>query len=192
MSAPLVPPPSKDYGAFTCPRFLQRWLDVNPVTKLERTNSYITIPSFSITNTWANYSTIIAAYNFEGPNNFSLKYIIGEVSNPNYILCVMWKDSLGNTNRYMFWKGIGEVMPQSLPLYTGQVIKKNFRLEIWNINSTPSVQITPINIFTSVLGGVDYRWGNVFTLINNDGQVTNFESNGEIPITYNLIGGVQP
>ena len=69
----------------------------------------------------------------------------------------MWKDSFGNTHRYAFWKGIGEVMPFEVPLYTGQLVMKNFRLEVWNINSTPSVQITAINIYTSVLGGVDYR-----------------------------------
>jgi len=174
MPAPQVPPPASDSGALTYPRQLQRWLDVWPVTKLDRTESYITIPSFSIANTWNGYSTIIATYNFEGKNNFSLKYIVGEVSNPNYILCVMWIDTNSVTHRYMFWKGIGEVMPQELPLYTGQLVKKNFRLEVWNINSTTAVQTTAINVYTSVLGGLDYRYGNDFTLVNNDGQQTSF------------------
>ena len=77
MPAPLIPPPANDSGALTWPRFLQRWLDVNPVTKLDRVGSFITIPSFSVASTWNGYSTIVAAYNYEGKNNNSLKYIVG-------------------------------------------------------------------------------------------------------------------
>jgi hypothetical protein len=72
MPYPLVPPPLTDTGALLYPRTLQRWLDVNPVTKLTRTGTYITLPTFNINVNWLGYSDIVASFNFEGPNNFSL------------------------------------------------------------------------------------------------------------------------
>lgn len=73
MPAPLVSPPLNESGAIIQPRQLQRWLDINPVSRLERTSSFITLPAFNITYTWQGYSDIVGAFNFEGPNNFSLK-----------------------------------------------------------------------------------------------------------------------
>lgn len=172
---PLSPPPTDEAGAITQPRQLQRWLDINPVSQLTRTQAYITIPSFSIANTWMGYSTIVATYNFEGPNNFSLKALTGLLpTTPNYLLCVMWIDGSGNTHRYALWTGVGEVMPFAEVLYTGQLIKKNFRLEVWSTDNTPLVQVLPINLYTSVLGNVDYRYGSDFVLVGNDGEQTNF------------------
>lgn len=80
MAEPLSPPPTNEYGAVTQPRQLERWLDVNPVTQLTRTQAYITLPAFSIEYVWLGYSDIIASFNFEGPNNFSLIQINGSPS----------------------------------------------------------------------------------------------------------------
>jgi len=194
MSAPLVPPPASDYGALTYPRMLQRWLDTNPVTKLGRVGSYITLPSFSQAVDWLGYSDIVAAFNFKAPNNFSLKSLSSLPINPNYLLCIMWIDSSTNpytVHRYAIWKNVGEVLYFNVPLYTGQLIKKNFRFEIWSTNSTPTIQTLPINFTTSVLGGIDYRWGNDFQLVNSDTINTNFNCNTE-EIILQFLGGVQP
>lgn len=75
MSAPLVPPPADDSGALSYPRTLQQWLDPNPVTKLDRVGTYLTLPAFSVTVDWLGYSDIVAAFNFECSKNFSLKGI---------------------------------------------------------------------------------------------------------------------
>lgn len=175
MSQPLTPPPLSDYGAFTVPRILQRWLDVNPITALTRTQAYITLPSFSQTVTWQGYSDIVVAFNYEGPNNFTLTGFNVELyPTPNYCLCVAWRDENGNMNRYSLWRGVGEVIYGSVTPYAGQKIAKNFRFEIWSTNSTPAVQVNPINIYTSVLGGIDYRYGADFQLVGNDTPVTSF------------------
>ena len=47
----------------------------------------------------------------------------------------MWKDSIGNTHRYKMWENVGEVLYFSVPNYSGQLIKKNFRFEIWSVST---------------------------------------------------------
>ena len=76
MSFPLVPPPITDTGGLSCPRTLQRWLDDNPATKLTKCGTFITLPVFTANVNWLGYSDIVAAFTFEGPNNFSLLQIL--------------------------------------------------------------------------------------------------------------------
>jgi hypothetical protein len=188
MPYPLVPPPANDVGAFGVPRRLQRWLDVNPVTRLTRTSSYITLPSFSQAVTWQGYSVIVASFNFEGPNNFSLKYLTSEMPlSPNYCLCIMWKDSNNVVYRYALWKGVGEVFYFNVPLYTGQEIKKNFRFEIWSTNSTPAVQTTTLQFYTSVLGNFDYRFAGDYSLVTADAINTSFNCTTSLPPGQEVI-----
>lgn len=168
MSKPLSPPPTDEFGAVTQPRQLQRWLDINPVTQLTRTQAYITLPAFSVAVNWMGYSDIVASFNYEGPNNFSLKASTTLPLDPNFVLCIMWKDGVGNVHRYALWLDVGEVFYFNVPIYTGQKIAKNFRFEVWSTNSTPAILSTPIQLYTSVLGNVDYRYGDDFVLIDND------------------------
>jgi len=186
MPQPLTPPPLLDYGAFTVPRILQRWLDVNPITALTRTQAFITLPSFSQAITWLGYSDIVIAFNYEGPNNFTLTgFNVEPYPLPNYCLCIAWRDENGNMNRYSLWHGVGEVIYGSVQPYAGQKIAKNFRFEVWSTNSTPAIQMNPISIYTSVLGGVDYRYGTDFVLVSNDTPVTVFgETSNYNPSTF--------
>jgi hypothetical protein len=132
---PLVPPPLSDTGAWSIPRTLQRWLDVNPITHLTRTQGYITLPAFNVNVNWLGYSDIVAAFNFEGPNNFSLSgFNIEPSPMPNYLLCIMWRDSKGNVKRYKLWSGVGEVLYFPIQAYSGQKIAKNFRFEVWSVS----------------------------------------------------------
>jgi hypothetical protein len=164
-------------GSLSQWRTLNRWLDINAQNgPLARTQTFITLPSFSQAVTWLGYSDIVATFNFEGPNAFSLKALSSIPVNPNYCLCIMWIDSNNVTHRYAIWNNVGEVIYAPYPLYTGQLIKKNFRFEIWSTNSTPAVQVLPISFYTSVLGNVDYRYGTDSILVNNDTEVTDFEN----------------
>lgn len=157
------------------PRQLNRWLDINAQNgPLSRTQTYITLPAFSIAFTWRGYSDIVAAFNFEGPNNFSFRLNYITPTAPNYTLCVMWKDGNNITYRYSLWRAAGDVIFSDITPYTGQLIKKNFRFEVWSTASTPAVNLSPINIYTSVLGILDYRYGLDSTLITTDGLVTLF------------------
>lgn len=179
MPYPLNPPPQSDTGALTYPRTLQRWLDDNPVSKLTRVSTFINLPVFQQTDSsWNGYTDIVYAYNFEGPNNFSLKPFKAP-SNPNYSLCVSWNfAATGQVVRYVLWLGVGATSPLQAPMYSGQPILKNFRLEIWNTGfnngSTPVSNANQIIFYTSKLGGQDYRWAVDYTLVASDPQVNNF------------------
>ena len=184
MPEPLHPPYVA--GAVQQFRTLNRWLDINAQNgPLSRTQTFITLPSFSQAVSWQRYSDIVAAFNYEGPNNFSLKSGSNLPSNPNYCLCIMWKDINEVVHRYAIWKDDGESVYCTYPLYTGQLIKKNFRFEVWSTNNTPAIQLLPITFYTSVLGNVDYRYGADSSLVKNDAEVTNFSATST-PITLDL------
>ena len=179
--------------AITQPRQMLRWLDINAQNgPLDRTRYYIVLPAFSTVVNWHGYSDIVASFNFEGPNNFSLKWLnigdpaTGEQSpipfNPNYLLAIMWRDSKGNVYRYALWNNVGEVLYFPMPLYTGQQIKKNFRFEIWSTPSTKAIQTTPITFYTSVKGILDYRFGTDSSLVVADPICTNFEATTNPPV----------
>jgi len=185
---PQQPSPPFVAGAITDPRQLDRWLDINPQGGgLKRTETFIVFPAFSQAVTWKGYSEIVAAFNFEGPNNFSLIPFVTPTT-PNYALAIMWKSN-GMTYRYWLWMGVGEVIYFPQTLYTQQLVKKNFRLEVWSTNNTPAIQTAPLTFYTSVQGNYDYMWQLDTNLVSNDPEVTNFQSsNGAInfPVIPNL------
>jgi len=147
------------------------------------------MPAFNQAVTWQGYSDIVVAFNYEGPNNFTLTgFNIEPSPAPNYCLCVMWKDQYGNVQRYSLWRGVGEIIYEQIPVYSGQKIAKNFRFEIWSTNSSPAVQTTAINIYTSVLGGVDYRYGGDFSLISSDSPCTQFDVGTQGVVSFPTTG----
>jgi hypothetical protein len=179
MPPPNYPPPQNEAGALLSPRQLNRWLDVNPQGgRLSRTRGFITMPAFGYSNAaqWKGYSDIIVAFNYEGPNNFSLKPFVRAVT-PVYTLCVMWVDENMETHRYSLWRAANDVIFFPLEMYDGQLIGKNFRFEIW---STPvsAFSTVAMSFLTSVLGSFDYRYQDDFALVNADPEVTNFSAQG--------------
>lgn len=131
MPAPSNPPPSNEGGAIIQPRELLRWLDVNIVHRLTRTQSYITLPVFSVASQWKGYSEIVATFPLVCTKNFSLKPFTAPL-NPNYCLCIMWVDDEYNVYRYKLWGDVGEVFYFDVPDYENQPIHGNCRFEIWN------------------------------------------------------------
>ena len=174
MPFPLCPPPLTDTGAYTNPRELQRWLDVNPVSKLNRPQKYITLPAFDQGNsTWNGYSDIVAAFNCEAPNNFSLQGLAKDIpSTINYTLTISYRVG-GTVTRYMLWDAAGSNMNQNITPYAGQPMLKNFRFEVWNTSQGIASQAEAINIFTSVLSKVDWRYGSDAVLKACDSETTN-------------------
>lgn len=142
MPEPSYSPPANEFGAYNQPRTLNRWLDVNPVHRLTRTRKYFVIPAFSIEAVYLTYSNLVGAFNYEADKNFVLwRPDFSSIKNEDYVLCIMWKDEDYVTHRYAFWRGVGEVFYFPAPLYNGQLIKKNFRIEIW----TTAVAEAPVS-----------------------------------------------
>jgi hypothetical protein len=175
-------------GALTIPRTLIRWLDVNPQNgQLRRTQTFITLPSFNQGNsTWNGYSDIVASFNFESPNGFSLTGLSANVpANPNYTLCISYR--VGNIlTRYILWLAAGSNLNQSIPYYTNQPIKKNFRFEVWNTSQGAASQATSVTMYTTVLGGQDYRYGLDVALVNNDGENDSFAANADFIVSKSI------
>ncbi len=163
-------------GSLTIPRTLLRWLDINFQNgPLYRTSTFVVLPAFTSTNgTWNGYSDIVAAFNFEGPNNFSLTGITVPPT-INFTLCISYVLA-GKVYRYMIWEAAGTTISQSIPMYTGQKILKNFRFEVWNTTSGNPTLSSPITFYTSVKGQVDYRYGVDTALVNTDGLVSAFSA----------------
>jgi len=78
--------PPFEAGALLQPRQLQRWLDVNKVSKLTRTETYWILPAFSVDNNWLGYSQLVAAFNFTATNNFSLPTFEAPLSVPSQVV----------------------------------------------------------------------------------------------------------
>jgi hypothetical protein len=176
-------PPSPPFvpGAMTSPRQLNRWIDINPQGgALERIKTFLSLPAFSQIVNWKGYSEIVVAFNFEGPNNFSLRNF-PIVTGTNYALAIMWVHNTV-THRYWLISGVGEIIYFPQIPYTGQVIEKNFRLEVWSTNSSPAISTGIPIMRTSVLGDIDYMWGTDINLVIVDiPSITNFQNIGGSP-----------
>jgi hypothetical protein len=167
------PPYPDNSGALTVPRQLIRWLDINPQGgKLNRCQTFITLSPFSVETGFVQKSDIVTSYNYVAPCNFSLK-AFNPKKGTNYSLCISWhEDSI--VHRYILWECAGSSINQTLPPYTGQTIKKNFRLEVWNAPTTNAQELETLTFYTSKRANIDYRFGTDSALANSSGQVTNF------------------
>ena len=193
MPEPLHPP----YVSTQQPRQLDRWLDVNSQNgPLTRVRGYFQIPSFNaINNVWLGFSHILARIEYSSPNSFSF-IKLPDFSNLNFFFCISWLDSNNVNHRYTLNGNVGEVIYFDTVPYTNQVIPKNFRLEIWSTypgHTEYPVNLTPITIYTSKLGIVDYRFGTDFLLfpVNNFNtklwqQNTNMDGSFPLPLVFNM------
>lgn len=136
---------------------------------------------FNQTVTWKGYSEIICAFNFEGTNGFSITNLLSVLpSAPNYALCIMYTDTKG-VHRFLLWNAVGTVFYFPVALYKNQPIKKNFRLEVWSTNVPFVTNTIAVNFYTTVAGGVDYRYGLDSALVLNDPIVTLFSTGRVLP-----------
>jgi len=67
----------------------------------------------------------------------------------NFCLCIRWRTG-DVVYRWKLWQGVGEVL--NVPLYNGEIIKKNFVLECWTTADASTCSLTTaIRILTSVV-----------------------------------------
>jgi hypothetical protein len=152
------------------PRMLQRWMDVNPQNgALQRTRQYITLPTFSLDIEAYRFNTLVAEYLFAAPHNFSLKSSTEFPEYPEFTLCVSSIHN-GVVKRYKLFAAFHESLSFDIPLYNGEMIQKNFKLEIWSAQAFTIVSEAAIVLYTSVLNNVDYRYGSDGSLAGDNGQ----------------------
>lgn len=180
----LYPPFSSDSGALTIPRQLDRWLDINPQGgSLRRCQTFVTLPSFNTGTSFISVSQIVASFNVEGPNAITLSGIVPP-TNPNYVLCISYRVQ-GVLTRYVVWQATGSKMPQ-YPTYTGQVLLKNWRFEIWNTSQGFASDTNTYIFYTSKLQPIDYRFGTDAALVNLDPINTSFQSSSFLDFAFTL------
>jgi len=118
---------------------------IRPAAECGYIGAYISIPTFSYVGPiWKGVSEIVCQFNYSATRNFVLR---GRPLAPvaaNYAAVIKYR--IGYTvYRYKLWEGIGEVTP-NVELYRGQVIKKNFVIEIWNVASSNAVNGDAMNV----------------------------------------------
>lgn len=121
-----------------------------PATPFNKINHYIVIPAFDYSGIiWKGASEIIVQYNYTTTKNFILKEFPVKPTGANFIPCIRYR--IGETvYRYKLWGDLGEIMP-TVPMYNGEVIKKNCVIEIWNIEGDESVTLEDdLNIILSI------------------------------------------
>lgn len=165
-------------GALIVPRLLNRWLDVNSQnSKLERIRKYVVLPTFNIPTLFVvGYDYIVGEFHYEAPKNFSFtsRFTVYP-QNLGFSIMVSWVDVNFKVYRYRLYRGVNEHILMDIPDYSGQLVKKNFRIEIWagQVDIVPYLGLgAPINLFTTVLGDFDYRYAIDTPLVGDDGLCT--------------------
>lgn len=123
------------------------WLEYRVAPHVRKLRTYVQLPTFSYSPTWEGVSQLITQFNFSANKNFWLLNRPNRPSGVNFILCIKYR--VGDTVfRYKLWGG-GVALDQ-VPLYTNQIIKKNFILEVWSEASGDVELDEALNIITSV------------------------------------------
>lgn len=168
------------------PRQLDRWLDVNAQNgQLQRFQYYFTVPGFSINQVFNQCSDIVGDFWYKSPNSFSLLLPLSAVipSNVNYLMAIGFTKS-GITYRYAL-NNCPTYVGYPITPYTNQIIRPNFRIEIWSTPSSPTIQTTGQNFFSTVRGNTDYRYGVDTSIANPAALETNYNSpNLNLPLVF--------
>ena len=100
-------------------------------------NSFVSLPAFSYGGIiWKGASEIVTQFNYTATKNFTIRTLPEPPANVNFCLVIRYRIGL-ITYRYKLWAGVGETLNETL--YNGEVIKKNFVLEIWNTQQSLEV-----------------------------------------------------
>ena len=107
-----------------------------PITGKSR--CYIRIPSFyynDIDTTRDSYVRL--QYNYTADKDFTISRL-PKVIGSNVVLCIRYR--IGNDiYRWKLWED--DLFTQNIPLYNGEVIKKNFVIEVWTLRGCSEIGI---------------------------------------------------
>lgn len=125
------------------------WVTCRPATPMVPNYGFVLLPVFDLSGiTWLGSSSIVRQFNYSASRNFVLRRRPTKPADANYLLCIRHRID-DDVFRYKLWDD--EDAAVDAPLYTGQVVKKNFALEIWNLNGeTTAVQAEELEISLSI------------------------------------------
>lgn len=122
------------------------WVSVRSALPINTVGGQVTVPAFDYACVWHDASEIVVQYGFSSSRNFIVPRSPRKPTGANYVLCIRYR--IGNlVTRFAFWTDDNAVMP-NIPLYDGEVIPKNFVIEVWNLNG----QTTVSNTSSTVVG----------------------------------------
>lgn len=144
----------RSVGYFTLPAFTYSFSDTGPhAGSQDHTVDDLTLTA-DINDSranplkWNGASQRITQWNYSSTNNFVLTELPEPPEDSDFCLCIAYRVGY-NVYRYKLWEGIGEVL--NVPLYTGQIIKKHFSLEVWSTESSDEVNLgTAIQLTSSI------------------------------------------
>lgn len=122
------------------------WHNVTPVVPAHFNRAYFDMPAFEVEDLeWKGASEIVRQFNFTSTKNFALRRRPTKPTDVNYGLCIRYR--VGDVvTRYKLWDDDDFQLP-NVEMYNGQIIKKNFVLEIWSFrDETTAVQEESIRL----------------------------------------------
>lgn len=149
------------------------------VPYLSKCLNYIHIPQFNMENiSWLGASSIQLKFNYHLPTSFTLpvKFVVPE----NTSFCPVIRYDVGGIPiRYKLWNNVGELL--YVELYDGQLIYKDFYIEIWNVKDVNILNNeSPIILPTSRLKKPNLSLGRYLC---NEFDSTGNDESGNILVT---------
>jgi len=142
-----------------------------PITGKSR--CYIRVPSFFFSDIDEGRDSYIRLqYNYTADKDFILGSI-GKIINSNVVLCIRYRIG-DNIYRWKLWED--DLFTQNIPLYNGELIKKNFVIEVWTLKGVKEIGIgSDLLLNTTIrrdsVSISDYKYEN-----NNISTITVFDN----------------
>lgn len=114
--------------------WVNQWSEVRPVTLIGKRRAYFEIPVFSVSGIDdLGTSFIVGVFNYVAVRNLTLRNLPEQPEDANYIPCIKYRLDDGTVYRYKLWEIEGDEV--YYPVYNGELILKNFQIEIWVLPS---------------------------------------------------------
>lgn len=176
---------------------IQDWLRRTPAIAVTRRQTYIELPAFSYADLeWKGASEVIAQFNFSASNKFTLVNLPTKPTGVNFGLCIKYR--IGEeVFRFKLWDDTAFKLTGDVPLYTNEIIRANFVLEVWSYeDETTAVNDEAVQMITSVrVLPTDVSQLGVAAALAVGTEFTDFENTNEIataPTETNRCGWYRP
>ena len=165
------------------------WHSFTPVVAADYTRGYFTLPAFELeAPEWKGASEIARQYNYSASKNFALRRRPEKPSGVTYGLCIRYRQG-DIVTRYKLWNDAAFKL-DGVPLYTGQIIKQNFCLEVWSFEGEEDIsQESDLTLRTGIRRVVTDFSAIPSDFVDSDGEaVASLESASGLPASPPLDG----